>query len=226
MAKEEQVVGSFEIHCFVEPLDPPPEVIEAFRAACAGAEAPMKALLLNLDYVNKGYVAVLQTSRYVQGDVAAARAAAAADADVLRRAGLSVIREKVEAVASDEGVPKDDADARSSPADRYFEFHVLINGKDRALSEDDMRSLRAIASDFSARLGVPVPLSYNALKPSQRFLNLRSRGVGLDRAMEPVRALEGAVEALGDLEVKKVIAEYICFDSNRAVDNGWLEPLS
>ena len=69
-----------------------------------------------------------------------------------------------------------------------------------------------------------VPLSYNAMKPSQRFLNLRDRGVGLERALEGVEDLRRAIEGPGELEVKKVISEYICFDSNRAVDNGWLEP--
>lgn len=226
MTNQEHVTGSFEIHIFVEPLDPPPEAIAAFRVACAAAPTPMKALLLHLDYVGQGFVGVLQSSRYVQGDVAAAREAARADAEALRSAGLSVIREKVEAVATDAGVPQNAEDARRSPDDRYFEFHVLIDGKARPLSEDDMRSLRAIAADLAAQLGTPVPLSYNALKPSQRFLNLRARGVGLDQAMIPVRALEQAVTSAGVLEVKKVITEYICFDSNRAVDNGWLEALS
>ena len=225
MDSTEHVSGSFEIHIFVEPLDPPPEIVRAFRQACAAAPAPMKALLLNLDYQGRGYVSVLQSSRYVQGDVAAATAAAHADAEVLRRAGLNVIREKVEALASDEGVPQTAADASRSPADRYFEFHVLIDGKDRPLSEHDMRALRAISGDYSARLGTPVPLSYSALKPSQRFLNLRARGVGLAQAMQPVQALQAQLVAGGELCVKKVIAEYICFDSNRAVDNGWLEPL-
>lgn len=43
--------------------------------------------------------------------------------------------------------------------------------------------------------------------------------------MEPVRALERGVAAMGAIGVEKVIAEHICFDSNRAVDDGWLEPL-
>jgi hypothetical protein len=221
---EEAVHGRFEIHIFVEPLDPPAEAVEKFRAACAAAS--MKALLLQLDYVGRGFVGVLQSSRYIDGDEAAARAAAHHDADHLRAAGLSVIREKVEAVATDEGVPKDAGDARRAlargGADRYFEFHLLVDGRDRALSEADVVGLRTLSAEFAARLGTPVPLSYNAMKPSQRFLNLRARGVGLDAAMEPVRALERALPA--DLVLKKVIAEYICFDSNRAVDNGWLEP--
>jgi hypothetical protein len=221
---DEAVTGTFEIHVFVEPLDPPEEAVERFRAACAGAPTPMKALLLNLDYVGRGFVGVLQTSRYVEGDVALARRAASEDAEVMRRAGLPVIREKVEALASDAGVPRTPEEGSRSPADRYFEFHLLIDGRTRRLSEEDMRSLRAISQDFTRRLGTPVPLSYNALKPSQRFLNLRARGVGLPQALEPVRALERAVETSGELEVRKVIAEYICFDSNRSVDDGWLEP--
>jgi hypothetical protein len=222
----ERVTGAFEIHIFVAPLDPADDHVAAFRAACADAPAPMKALLLNLDYVDRGFVGVLQSSRYVHGDEALARAAARADAARLAAAGLTVVREKVEAIADDAGVPRTADDARASPADRYFEFHLLIDGRAHALSDDDVRSLRVVARDFSARLATPVPLSYNALKPSQRFLNLRAHGVGLDDALVPVRALERAICALPDLEVKKVIAEYICFDSNRAVDNGWLEPLA
>lgn len=221
---EEHVTGKFELHVFVEPLDPPPEALDAFRAACASAPAPMKALLLNLDYVGKGFVGVLQSSRYVDGDVASARAAVRADADWLRAAGLSVIREKVESISTNAGVPLDAAQGRASRADRYFEFHVLIDRRGGPLTDEDMSSLRGLSNEFSAKLSCPVPLSYNAFKPSQRFLNLRARGVGLAQAMEPVNELTKAIERGGSLEVKKVIAEYICFDSNRAVDNGWLEP--
>jgi len=217
----ESVTGVFEIHVFVEPLDPPEDRVEAFRIACASGS--MKALLLELDYVGKGFVGVLQSSRYIQGDVADARQAAHTDAEVLRAAGFSVIREKVEAVSTNPGVPRDSSDAASSPADRYFEFHLLIDGKHGPLSEDDMLALRGLATEFSQRFSRPVPLSYNALKPAQRFLNLRARGCGVAEAMQPVDQLAAAIAAR-DLVVKKTIAEYICFDSNRDVDNGWLEP--
>jgi hypothetical protein len=220
----EQVTGVFEIHVFVLPLDPPAERVEVFRVACAGAKPPMKALLLELDYVGKGFVGVLQTSRYVEGDVASAREAAARDAEILRAAGFDVIREKVEALATDPGVPRDAADAARSPADRYFEFHLLIDGKTGPLSEADMIALREISTQLATKFERPVPLSYNALKPAQRFLNVRAHGVGIDQAMQPVDELARAI-AERDLIVKKTIAEYICFDTNRAVDNGWLEPL-
>lgn len=225
MSESEHVTGKFELHVFVEPLNPPPEAVAAFGEACRNAPAPMKALLLNLDYVGKGFVGVLQSSRYVDGDIASAREAVRRDAELLRAAGLTVIREKVEALSVNPGVPRDASDAKRSPADRYFEFHVLIDGRSAPLSDDDMRSLRGLSSQFTAKLRCPVPLSYNAMKPSQRFLNLRSRGVGLEQALQPVNELQRAIETGGTLEVKKVISEYICFDSNRAVDDGWLEPL-
>lgn len=222
MSVDEVVTGSFEIHVFVAPLDPGPDDAARFRAACG---AHMKALLLNLDYVGKGFVGVLQSSRYVQGDVARARAAAAEDAEILRAAGFAVIREKVEAVATCAGVPQDADDARRSPRDRYFEFHLLVDRPGRPIDDADVASLRGVAAAFAARLATPVPLSYNALKPAQRFLNLRARGVGLAEATATATALAGAIAGVDGLVVKKTIAEYICYDSNRAVDNGWLEPV-
>lgn len=225
MSGVETVTGTFELHVFVAPLDPEPEVVERFSAACRNAPAPMKPLLLELDYVNKGFVGVLQSSRYVTGTLDHARAAARADAEVLRAAGLTVIREKIEAAADNPGVPQTADDGARSPADRYIEFHVLIEGRERPLTEDDMVALRGLSREFSAMLRAPVPLSYNALKPAQRFLNLRARGVGLVQAMRPVRELEQRLAAMGQLQVKKVISEYICFDTNRAVDDGWVEPL-
>ena len=210
------------------PLDPDAATAAAFTAACRGdGEAPhMKGLLLELDYEGRGFVGVLQSSRYVRGTLDEARQAAETDARMLRANGFEVVRRKVEAVSTNDGVPRTAEDAKRSPEDRYFEFHVLIDGKGGPISNDDVQSLRTIARGMSARLGVPVPLSYNALKPAQRFLNLRARGVGLETAMVGVRELLEHVEATGVLHVVKVIAEYICSDDNRALDNGWLEPLA
>lgn len=151
--------------------------------------------------------------------------AAAEDARLLADQGFEVVRTKIEAVATNEGVPRSMEDAESSPPDRYFEFHLLVDGKDGPISNEDVASLRAIARDMSARLGQPVPLSYNALKPAQRFLNLRARAMGLDDALVHVRELERQVAETRVLGVVKVISEYICFDDNRALDDGWLEPL-
>lgn len=223
------VTGRFELHIFVGPLAPDEETIARFRAACAAADPPMKPLLLALDYVGRGFVPVLQSSRYVEGDEATARAAAERDAAILRDAGLAVLREKVEAMADAQGVPNDAADVAAQTeeerAAHYFEFHLLVDKVDGSgLSESDMLGLREVAERYSLALHTPVPLSYNVLKPGQRFLNLRARRIGLSDAEHTVAALERAITVDGTLAIKKRIAEYICFDSNRALDNGWLEP--
>lgn len=68
-----------------------------------------------------------------------------------------------------------------------------------------MRALRELSARHAAQLETPVPLS--------------------DNALEPVQALVRELQVSGELTVKKVIAESICFDTNRVVDKGWLEPL-
>ena len=211
----------------MSPFDPSEDEARAFALACRGDETSpraMKGLLLRLDYEGRGFVGVLQSSRYVKGTLADARRGAEEDARLLSDAGFSVIRTKIEAVASNDGVPRTAMEAERSPEDRYFEFHLLVDGVNGPISEGDVASLRAIARDMSARLDRPVPLSYNALKPAQRFLNLRARGCGLDDAMTVVNDLSERIEATDVLRVVKVIGEYICHDDNRAVDAGWLEP--
>src|SRR5262249_6466120 len=160
-------------------------VTQAFAAACRGTEETprMKGLLLNLDYENQGFVGVLQSSRYVRGTIDDARCGAEEDAKLLEAQRFEVVRAEVADVATTDGVPRTLDDAVHSPVDRYFEFHLLIDAKNGPISNEDVASLRRIARRMSQRLGQPVPLSYNALKPAQRFLNLRARRVGLDDAM-------------------------------------------
>jgi hypothetical protein len=224
MNRLDEINGAFEIHIFVAPLHPTSDIVEKFRQACANSKPPMKSLLLHLDYVQRGFVPVMQSSRYVHGALHMAIAAARTDAQHLTDAGLLVLRQKVEAVATNDGVPVT-TDAAAHFHAGYFEFHLLFDGVNRALEENDMASLRKVAHQFTQRFQSPVPLSFNAMKPSQRFLNFRARNIGRNEAQARVKEIELAVEAQPHIVLKKVIAEYVCFDTNVAVDNGWLEPL-
>jgi hypothetical protein len=223
-----EVSGVFELHVFVEPLDPDATAAARFDAACRGAptEHRMKGLLLFLDYQQSGFVGVLQSSRYCTGALAEATAACARDAALLREAGFTVIREKVEAVDTNNGVPATAAEAASRP-ERYFEYHLLIEhvGDEGVITEADMVTLRGLSATLAARFQSPVPLSYNAFKPAQRFLNARTYGLGRDESNARVKEIEDAVNATGELRVVKVIREYICADTDKHVDDGWLEPL-
>ena len=221
--------GTFELHVFVDPLDPPTETSDRFIEVCGENSGPnhrIKSLLLNLDYEHVGFVSVMQTSRYCQGDLEDAVRECAKDAEVLRQAGFTVLREKVESMVVNEGVPKSAAEARALPDTFYFEFHILVNRRDdEELHEADFATLRAIAQDLSPKLGTPIPLSYNAFKPGQRFLNARTYGLGIEESNAKVAVIEDAINATETLRVSKVIREFICSDDNTALDQGWLEPL-
>jgi hypothetical protein len=224
----EPVTGTFEIHIFVNPLNPDAATAERFQKACAEASTPgkrVKGLLLYLDFEGQGFVGVLQTSRYVQGTLDDAQTVASEDAAMMRAAGFEVIREKIEAMSICDGVPRTNDEASRAERDRYFEFHILIEPRNWALADEDVARLRWISSELSKRWKRPVPLSYNAFKPGQRFLNARVQGEGLDTAMQTVEAIEWAIRETGTLHVVKVISEYICSDTNRGLDSGWLDPL-
>jgi hypothetical protein len=182
----------------------------------------MKALLLNLDYVGRGFVGVLQSSRYVRAGSRRRGRPRPRMRGCLRAAGFEVIREKVEALASCDGVPRD-AEARRSPGDRYFEFHVLVDGRGgrsmtrRGVAARGRGGVLAAARDAGAAVLQRAQAGAAVFKPAGAGGRAgRGDGAGA-RARPEIAAMDGLV-------VKKVIAEYICFDSNRAVDNGWLEP--
>ena len=239
-SRAQAVVGTFELHVFVGPLAPDADTVRRFREACA-AHGPaagesdrsrrLKGLLLGLDYQQHGFVEVMQTSRYIRGSLADAWREIQCDATALRRAGFDVLREKVEAVASNDHVPAHTDDVGRIPLDGYehpyFEFHlrVIRAGAAPDLDHDDKVTLRALAAQLAQIHDRLIPLSYNADKPDRWFLNARTYGLGRSESYELVQALADAVAATDTLRVDKVIREYIVGDSHRALDQGWLEPL-
>lgn len=214
------VRGSFELHVFVAPLDPAPEHCERFAAACAAFE--MKGLHLFLVY-DQGPVGVLQSSAYVDGGLDDAVARCHAQAQHLRDLGFNVIREKIEALADNIGVPKTRVEAHRAPDDLYFEFHISVGGpEDRALDDGDRAFLEDLSRELSQRFATRVPLSWNAFKAAQRFLNVRTYQLGYEASMEIVEAIVQRSSARG-LVVKKTIREFIVYDTNKDVDRGWVE---
>lgn len=216
--------NTFELHVF-SALQPDEGTVELFKKTCAGAPSPMKSLLLDLDFVGQGFVGVLQSSRYVQGELAGAIEAIHADAAAIAGAGLSVLREKIEAVATSPCVPPLASDPRAADPGRYFEIHMLFAPHGGEVTPGHEQALLEVSRRMTAQLGRPVPRSYNVFKPQLRFLNLRSYLVGLAEARADVERVCAEVEATGLWGRSKVIEEYVCFDTNRGLDRGWLEPL-
>lgn len=130
--------------------------------------------------------------------------------------GFRVIRIKIEAGVSSEGVPQASVDALAAPADRYFEHHVkllLEPGADRV-------PILTVAQQHRAHM------SRNALRRrpdgcEERFVTQRCYGVGRVEARRSLDALLAALRLLGH-RVLEVEEEYVVFDSHAAVDDGWI----
>lgn len=215
---EPKVQNTFECHIFCLPLDPTDEEKQRFDEACDSVG--LRALCLGLDFQDKGIVNVLQSTKYYKcDDVNTPVAMMLEDAKRLS-AHFEIARLKLEAVAANPGVPQTDEQARAIPGDTYFEYHIKI--KAPATPEND-EILKALASQLTDELGVKIPFSCNNMHgKDQRFLNARTYNMGFERSNALVDKIVEAIEAKG-FEVSKVIREFIVFDTNKALDKGWLE---
>jgi hypothetical protein len=203
--------GTFEAHVTVQAPDLASR--ERFRAACA--ELGVKSVLIELP---QGVTpAQPMTSSYHRGDLDAVTAEVAGIARHLRREGFAVTRVKLEALVSNAGVPETDEEAARLPAANYFEFHVKVMLPPQA----DLKALRARCAAHNAHL------SANAFKAEadgrpQRFVTLRLYGVGRARATGRFEAL--LRELAGDgYRLSNKLREYTLFDSNVALDAGWID---
>jgi hypothetical protein len=141
---------------------------------------------------------------------------AAALAESLRAAGFPVLRIKIEAAAANPGARQFDAIAFSQPPDRYFEHHIKLMIDPRA----DLSALAKIAEQHNAHL------SRNALSAQsngyqERFITQRCLSVGRNEARQQLQALLDAIGSQG-YPVLKAEEELVVYDSNLALDTGWI----
>jgi hypothetical protein len=148
----------------------------------------------------------------------------------LSDAGFSPVRVKIEVPPWEPVVPRSDGEARlpdgfggpSSCASRYFEHHlkVLLDpvGRCAAVCLDALTAT-AVAHDAH--------VSWNARRirggtgRQERFVTQRCHGVGLPAAQARLAALTRAVEDLS-IEITEVEQEFVVYDSNTAIDEGWI----
>jgi hypothetical protein len=234
ISTNEDVEALHEIHIFLMPLNPSDEdvsryekAVDEWNLAHPDAKKPMKACLLALEFEDAGWIKVMQSSRYVlSNDKSHVVSECHADAQFFCERGFDVAREKIEASADGiVGIPILKEDADKWPG-KYFEFHIRVERTDKdEMTEEEQGCLKALSESFTEELGVPVPLSYNALKGSdgkrQRYLNLRVRS-GLEDADQQVREVTAAIKNKG-LRVVKTIREYVWYDSYTGMDKGWID---
>ncbi|MBB2944544.1 hypothetical protein FB565_004273 [Actinoplanes lutulentus] len=138
----------------------------------------------------------------------------------LSAAGFAPQRSKIEATPWSAGVPETDADAKTEPADRYFEHHVKVRLSSARIVE--LLAVTEVAERHGARL------SRNARRrdsdgAQERFVNQRCRHVGRQSAAERLDRLVEDFRAAGH-EVVSAEQEYVVHDSHLDLDHGWLNP--
>lgn len=153
-----------------------------------------------------------------RGRLSDEREAAVRVGNDLGAAGFGVIRVKIEAAPWNEGVPGTSRDARIQPDDRYFEHHVKL-----LLAQDADLSMLSTLSEVHA-----AHLSRNARRVRddgfrERFLTQRFHSLGRVEARERLDALVDAVRTAGHA-ILEVEEEYVVYDSNLALDAGWISP--
>jgi hypothetical protein len=214
--------AQYEIHVFLGPLMPPPEIVDKFEKAVERWNVlfrrgfDMKACHLGLLLQdNKTEIRVMQSARYYRTkDVAEVVEAAHRDALWFVARGFVVLRVKIEAAIHGQNVPDIDTPDQKH---LYYEFHIKT--KLCGDAEADIATLLELSKKFSAQFERPVPLSINRGKGGQRFLNVRFSGCTKQAALDKVRRIK---EALGDLYSKE-IDELVVYDTCRKMDRGWIE---
>ena len=201
---------------------------------------PMKAPVLTLvfrDGAGEKPLTVCQSARYVYcNDVRRVQELCHEDAAFFAAQGLEVIREKIEATAHGiDGVPQTSAEAVRYPH-LYFEFHIKVqrhdaSGEPLPVTAQEEAELRAVANTLSRDLNVPIPLSYNREKNEnnrdnggcQRFLNVRFYGLGMQEIKPKLERIYEAIKRDQRYSVLKTISEYVWYDTNKAMDKGWID---
>jgi len=205
--------GNFEVHLTVNSSGPPSvlrDLCKAEQCKCVfivlargvNVQQPMVSWRCSADTLSQ----VLEVAR--------------ARIHRLEAAGVSVTRLKVEADPDNEQVPQNDEDARGEPLSHYFEHHIKLRRRVAA----DQETLLTVCQDHGAHL------SHNALKVSaagieERFVTLRSYGIGRSSSEARLHELLCALN-LANEEIVEMESEYAVYDSNIALDDGWLQQAS
>lgn len=241
------IKGLSEIHIFFSPINPQPKTVEKFVEITEKINKKrhdekgfikIKPCHLSLDFKDVGMVKVMQSSRYITSENMHHIIKECYDeADVMQSMfneaykngeideEVSVIREKIEAIASADGVPKTNEEAKMFT--RYFEYHIKLKRKDaenvEPITDDEINDLVNLSKQLSNEFKRPVPLSFVNNCLHQRFLNVRFEDFG---SIEGAKKVQLVVNAINDTEKfmwEKTISEYVWFDSLRSLDKGWID---
>nr|WP_240529525.1 hypothetical protein [Streptomyces mangrovisoli] len=207
----ERFVGEFETHVTVECADD--HVVRRLEGWAAGRGIGFVHIVLARGRMASQPMVTLGGA----GTLSEQQRAALAAADELRSAGFEPVRVKIEATPWTRGVPRSDGEAALLGRKVHFEHHIkVIVGQDL-----DRAAVAALVSGHGAHV------SWNARRfmdggRQQRFVTQRCYGVGLHAAGERLERLVGVICGAG-YEIDSVEREFVVYDSNSAIDDGWME---
>ena len=242
------IKGISEIHVFFTPLNPAPKTVAKFAEICQNINrsnvnnpnfTKIKDCHLCLHYREKGDIRVMQSSRYITSDnMDDIIKECYAEAELIQKGfneayekgeideKVNVIREKIEAVASNVGVPKTDNESQRYPK-KYFEFHIRLGRKNENtiihITNEEIEELKQLSESFTNEFKTPVPLSFNQTNEHQRYLNVRFENIGSEQAKFNVNKIVKAIDQSKNFKWIKTISEYVWFDSYRELVGGWID---
>jgi inosine/xanthosine triphosphate pyrophosphatase family protein len=206
--------GTFEAHVTVK-ADDAPHDLDAFRAACT--ELGVKCISIELPEGETR--AQPMTGSFHRGALLDVQREVVALAGELVRRGFTVTRTKIEAHGRLDWTPATDEEAARGPSTSYFELHMKL-----ALPADaDLTPLVRRFKELGAHLSRNAHKQAGSDGMAEHFVTVRAHRVGRITAEARFAAFCAEVEA-GGYAVRNRIREYTVFDTNVALDRGWIDP--
>ncbi len=206
--------GTFEAHVTVAVGGSSPDT-EAFRTACT--DLGLKCISIELPEGETR--AQPMTGSFHRGELLDVQQEVVAIARELVRRGFEVTRTKIEAHGRLEWTPATDDEALKGPSTSYFEFHMKL-----ALPANmDLAPVVARFKELGAHLSRNAHKAAGADGMAEHFVTVRAHRVGRLTAEARFAAFCVEVERAG-YSVRNRIREYTVFDTNVALDRGWIEP--
>ena len=189
--------------------------LEAFRAACA--ELGVKCIDIELP---EGETRVQpMTGSFHRGELLDVQQEVVAIARELVRRGFTVTRTKIEAHGRLDWTPATDEEALKGPSTSYFELHMKL-----ALPASvELAPLVRRFKELGAHLSRNAHKAAGADGIAEHFVTVRAHRVGRITAEARFAAFCAEVERAG-FTVRNRIREYTVFDTNVALDRGWIDP--
>lgn len=206
-------MGTFESHITVELNNK--RTLSLFQTLCQ--KLKVKCLLIELPSGINNLQPM--TSLYHKGNFEPVLKEVQSLAQTIAQEGFKVTRVKIEALVNNLNVPSTDEEAQKFPKN-YFEFHVLATLK----TEEEKDKLKALCKNHNAHL------SQNAFKQSllglnQHFITMRVYNIGKIGAKLEFSKLVNELKK-ENFNLSNKLQEYIVYDSNTSIDQGWIEPVS